>query len=144
MDRAFFMSIIEIFANTYWKIGHVQPWFKQYGSICYVSIIKVISVRKCLIFEDNSYSVGTPFEQFFRRAKNKFSQQSFWWSHKYFTNISIIIKQTFFQNFGVYCAIVLVLFKILNCCNSIFMRKILFSHGYITTKYVRMNGIKKS
>jgi hypothetical protein len=35
----------------------------------------------------------------------------------------------------------LVLFKILYCCNSIFMGNILFCHGY-TTKYVIINGIK--
>jgi hypothetical protein len=61
---------------------------------------------------------------------------------KYFSYISIIIKQTFCQNLRVSSAIVLVLFKILNCCNSIFMSNILFCHGY-TTKYVIMNGIKK-
>jgi hypothetical protein len=38
-------------------------------------------------------------------------------------------------------AIVLVLFKILNCCMFIFMSNILFCHGY-ATKYVIMSGIK--
>jgi hypothetical protein len=56
--------------------------------------------------------------------------------------MSIIIKQIYCQNLRVESAIVLVLFKILNCCNYKFMSNILFCHGD-TTKYVIMNGIKK-
>jgi hypothetical protein len=70
--------------------------------------------------------------------KHKFSEKP----HKYFANISIIIKQTFCPNLRVENAIVLVLFKILNSPISIFMSNILFCHGY-TRKYVIMNDIKK-
>jgi hypothetical protein len=55
----------------------------------------------------------------------------------------MIIKLTFCQNLIVLSAIVLVLFKFLNCCNFVFMSNILFCHGYKVTKYVIMNGIKK-
>jgi hypothetical protein len=56
--------------------------------------------------------------------------------------MSIIIKQTYCQNLTVSSALVLVLFKILYCCNDKFMSNILLRDGY-TTKYVIMNGIKK-
>jgi hypothetical protein len=73
------------------------------------------------------------------------------WSSSQYTqplhhlHMSIIVKQTYCQNLRVKVfksAIVLVLFKILNCCNDKFMSIILFCHGY-TTKYVLMNCIKK-
>jgi hypothetical protein len=35
------------------------------------------------------------------RTKNKFSQKPFWWSHKYFAYMSIIIEQTYWQNLRV-------------------------------------------
>jgi hypothetical protein len=56
--------------------------------------------------------------------------------------MSIIIKQIYSQNLRVETAIVLVLFKILYCCISIFISNIWFCHGY-TTKYVIVNDIKK-
>jgi hypothetical protein len=71
--------------------------------------------------------------------KNKFSQKLFWWSRKYFTYMSIIIKQTYCQNLTVSSALVLVLFKILYCWNDKFMSNILLRDG---AKYVKMNGIK--
>jgi hypothetical protein len=49
------------------------------------------------------YSVATTFLQISAELKYKFSQKPFWWSHKYFAYMSIIIKHTYCQNLRVEC-----------------------------------------
>jgi hypothetical protein len=85
------------------------------------------------------YSVGYPFEQFFSRVKKQvFSETILMITKKLWIHINNN-KIDFLSKFE--SLIVLVLFKIFNCCISIFMSNILFCHGY-TTNYVIMNGIK--
>jgi hypothetical protein len=53
------------------------------------------------------------FSNFSGEPKHNFSQKPFWWSHKFFAYMQIIIKQTYCQNLRVENAVVLVLFKLL-------------------------------
>jgi hypothetical protein len=77
----------------------------------------------------------------FSEPKNKFSQNPFWWSHKYFAYMSIIIKQTYCQNLRVKSAIVLVLFKLL-CCSIEKFRTILTILLIIILKHIVKKGYK--
>jgi hypothetical protein len=84
------------------------------------------------------------FRNFSGEPKNNFSQKPFWWSHKYFAYMSIIIKQTHCRNLRVEIAIVLVLFKLLNSPLCIFMSLVLSSFILSWVCYnIFLNGIKK-
>jgi hypothetical protein len=100
------------------------------------------------------FSPNQLFESFHSSITSKFSCKSLLEYYIHFSNFQESQKtsflrnhfadriKTFCQNLRVISSIVLVLFKILYCCNSIFMNNILFGHGY-ATKYFIMNGIKK-